>query len=143
MSKPTSPARMRPVVSPRIDGGRRDRAPQPAYWPACRLRTEMQRPWCHASPRELGRLIRAEGDRDDVALTLLRVRGLDDRMAGLAIVRRRVAVRRVVAADVPQLVHMRRCTHRPPIFRQSSQPGISAGSSVTVIESRCEQLATG
>src|SRR5712691_1496848 len=41
----------------------------------------------------------------------------------------------------PQLVHIRRCTHRPPIFRQSSQPEISAGSSVTTMVSRWEQSA--
>src|SRR3954451_1413823 len=38
----------------------------------------------------------------------------------------------------PQVSHIRRCTHCPPIRRQSSQPGISSGRSVTSIMSRCE-----
>src|SRR5437660_9633427 len=42
----------------------------------------------------------------------------------------------------PQLWHMRRCTHQPPVFRQSSQPAISAGTFVTWISSRCVQLTS-
>ena len=33
----------------------------------------------------------------------------------------------------PQVMHMRRCTQRLPILRQSSQPAIEAGSSVSRI----------
>src|SRR5437763_16403330 len=40
----------------------------------------------------------------------------------------------------PQLWHMRRCTHQPPVFRHSSQPATSAGTSVTWISSRWVQL---
>src|SRR5262245_64538772 len=36
----------------------------------------------------------------------------------------------------PQLVQRRRCTHQPPISRQSSQPGMSSGTSVNSIVSR-------
>src|SRR5947209_15797254 len=42
----------------------------------------------------------------------------------------------------PQLWHMRRCTHQPPVFRHSSQPAISAGTLVTWISSRCVQLTS-
>src|SRR5580765_4449289 len=40
----------------------------------------------------------------------------------------------------PQIWHMRRCTHQPPVLRHSSQPAISAGNSVTRISPRCVQL---
>src|SRR5947207_38741 len=41
----------------------------------------------------------------------------------------------------PQVSHMRRCTQLPPIFRQSSQPGIDVGSSVTSTWPRCVHWA--
>jgi hypothetical protein len=34
---------------------------------------------------------------------------------------------------VPQLMHRRRCSHRSPVFRHSSQPAIVGGSSVIAI----------
>src|SRR5947209_12409140 len=40
----------------------------------------------------------------------------------------------------PQIWHMRRCTHQPPVFRHSSQPAMSAGTSATRISSRWVQL---
>jgi hypothetical protein len=39
----------------------------------------------------------------------------------------------------PQLVHIRRCTQRLPIFRHSAQPSIDVGKLSTVIRSRCPQ----
>jgi uncharacterized membrane protein YbhN (UPF0104 family) len=44
---------------------------------------------------------------------------------------------------LPQLWHIRRCTHELPIARQSSQPATGSGSSRTRIWSRCAQLAMG
>src|SRR5262245_62385804 len=40
----------------------------------------------------------------------------------------------------PQLVHRRRCTHQPSTSRQSSHPGISAGTSANSIVSRWLQV---
>jgi hypothetical protein len=40
----------------------------------------------------------------------------------------------------PQVWHIRRCTHVPPIARQSSQPAIVGGSSVMVMLSVCVQV---
>src|SRR6476659_8088653 len=39
----------------------------------------------------------------------------------------------------PQLMHIRRCTHRSPIRRQSSQPGLLGRTSAT--SSRCVQFS--
>ena len=41
---------------------------------------------------------------------------------------------------LPQVMHMRRCTQRLPIFRHSSQPAIDEGSVVTAIRSRWVQI---
>ena len=41
---------------------------------------------------------------------------------------------------LPQVMHMRRCTQRLPIFRHSSQPAIDDGSVVTAIRSRCVHI---
>ena len=95
------------------------------------------------APRaENGFRLRLDDDRYlvDVAPgpVLARLGGARDRVTGLARVPAGVAVRRgVAAADRPAVRHMRRCTHRLPIFRHSSQPGILSGSSVRWIWSRC------